>query len=104
MDIFYRIPSIPPPLLPATRAGLRILSIDGRCRASFDPDDVQRLLQPTAWLNDVCINGCARLLQDFLAKDPLAQNCSILSTFVLPVHREGATDDQLWNHVKRDCF
>jgi hypothetical protein len=108
----YRVPDIPPPLSPTitraglriTRAGLRTFNINGRCQASFDPDDLQRLLQPTAWLNDVCLNGYARLLQNFLAKDPLAQDCSILSTFVLPKHRQKTTDDQLWNHVKRDRF
>lgn len=105
MDIFYRVPDIPLPLSPTiTHAGLRTLIINGHCRASFEPDDLQRLLHPTAWLNDVCINGCARLLQNFLAEDPLAQGCSILSTFVLPKHRQQTTDDQLWNHVKRARF
>jgi hypothetical protein len=37
--------------------------------------------------------GAPRLLQDFLAKDPLAQDCSILSTFVFC--REGAPISKL---------
>lgn len=63
----------------------------------FAPNDIQRLSNPTALLNDVCINEGAALLQFlFCAGDNNARHYAILSTFVLPRVRSYCSDAELW--------
>ncbi|KAG2739058.1 hypothetical protein P692DRAFT_20756820 [Suillus brevipes Sb2] len=58
----------------------------------FEPRDISFLTRPTAFLNDVCINGCAILLQ----MDTPNPTVAIFSTHDLPRIRYNAADDILW--------
>jgi Ulp1 family protease len=83
----------------------RILRRDGLPTVQFRPQDLEILNNPTALLNDVCINGGAALLQHlFSAKTlPLAmhsQRCALFSTFDLVQIRSEASDDDLWHNVR----
>jgi hypothetical protein len=81
----------------------------GLSNSMFDPSDINRLLSPRELLNDVCINGCAALLQcQFSASTcpqaEYSQCCAILSTFDLPRARYKASDQDLWRHLKRSSY
>lgn len=78
-----------------------------RFSVSFQQGDIGRFVNPTALLNDECLNGGGLLLQTQLAR--LAEDNShgfdartvaILSTHDLVRVRYGASDDQLWRNVK----
>lgn len=66
----------------------------------FEPRDISFLASPTAFLNDVCINGCAVLLQMDMPNSDVA----IFSTFDLPRIRYHATDDMLWRNTRWTCY
>lgn len=61
----------------------------------FEPRDISFLTRPTAFLNDVCINGCAILLQMDMPNPTVA----IFSTHDLPRIRYNAADDILWRNT-----
>lgn len=61
----------------------------------FEPRDISFLASPTAFLNDICINGCAILLQMDISNPTMA----IFSTHNLPRIRYNATDDMLWRNT-----
>ncbi|KAG1864624.1 hypothetical protein C8R48DRAFT_601821 [Suillus tomentosus] len=66
----------------------------------FEPRDISFLASPTAFLNDVCINGCAVLLQMDMPNSDVA----IFSTFDLPRIRYHATDNMLWRNTHWTCY
>jgi Ulp1 family protease len=75
----------------------------------FEPSDINRLISPQELLNDVCINGCARLLQhEFSASTyPRAEHsrrCAILSTFDLPRVRYKCSDKDLWRNLQCSSY
>ncbi|KAG0697549.1 hypothetical protein DFH29DRAFT_1003608 [Suillus ampliporus] len=61
----------------------------------FEPRDIGFLAHLTAFLNDVCINGCAVLLQ----KDMPNPAVAVFSTYDLPRIRYNAADDMLWRNT-----
>ncbi|KAG1867477.1 hypothetical protein C8R48DRAFT_771969 [Suillus tomentosus] len=63
-------------------------------RQIFEPRDISFLASPTALLNDVCINGCAILLQMAISNPTVAT----FSTHDLPRIRYNATDNMLWRN------
>ena len=83
----------------------RILCRDGLPTIQFGLEDLEILINPTALLNDVCINGGAALLQHLLSVKNLpsamhSQRCALFSTFDLLRIRSGASDDDLWRNVE----
>ena len=83
----------------------RILRRDGMPTIQFGPRDLEILNNPTALLNNVCINGGAALLQHLFSANTLpsaahSQRCALLSTFELVRIRSGVSDDDLWRNVK----
>ncbi|KAG2139317.1 hypothetical protein DEU56DRAFT_735682 [Suillus clintonianus] len=70
-------------------------SMGGFPQQVFEPRDISFLASPTAYLNDVCINGCAVLLQIDIPNPTVA----IFSTHDLPRIRYNAADDILWRNT-----
>ncbi|KAG0695573.1 hypothetical protein DFH29DRAFT_984921 [Suillus ampliporus] len=70
-------------------------SMGGFPQQVFEPRDISFLASPTAYLNDVCINGCAVLLQIDIPNPTVA----IFSTHDLPCIRYNAADDILWHNT-----
>jgi hypothetical protein len=71
----------------------------------FEQADTSLLASPTAWLNDVCINGGALLLQGHLSSSTSlyaqhSQQCAVLSSFDLLRIRYNRSDDDIWNHTR----
>ncbi|KAG1779269.1 hypothetical protein EV702DRAFT_1195245 [Suillus placidus] len=77
---------------------------DGFPHQVFDPRDQSLLAQPTAHLNDTCINGCAALLHSEILTSSHKQPCAILSTHDLPHIRYNASDDILWRNTSWTSF
>src|SRR5277367_294105 len=74
----------------------RILyGMDGAANTTFDSGDVARFRSHTTWLNDVCINGGAALLQRLFITYPSSQRYALLSTFDVPRVRYKTSDDEL---------
>ena len=76
---------------------------DGLPSKHFDPIDLKRL-QPTKMLNDVCINGCAALLQEHFSSlengtTTFSRRCAIFSTYDLPRVRYQGYEDGLWRNT-----
>lgn len=74
-------------------------------RFSMYPDSIRLLFNPESWLDDVCINACAGLLQDFLSPPQLPSSdasraCAIFSTHDLVRLRLNATDEYFWGQVQ----
>lgn len=74
-------------------------------RLSMYADSIRLLSDPNAWLDDVCINGCASLLQNFLSAPQLPSSeaskaCAIFSTHDLVRLRQNTPDDYFWRQVK----
>ena len=72
------------------------------CRL-FTPEDVVILANPTGCLNDVCINGCIRLLFS-LIKPSGADHFAIFSTHDLLRIQHDACDDSLWRGTRHAMF
>ncbi|KAG1842228.1 hypothetical protein F4604DRAFT_1884792 [Suillus subluteus] len=77
---------------------------DGFPHQVFDPRDQSLLAQPTAHINDTCINGCAALLHSEILTSSHEQPCAILSTHDLPRIRYNASDDILWRNTSWMSF
>ncbi|KAJ7206085.1 hypothetical protein GGX14DRAFT_551559 [Mycena pura] len=81
-----------------------IPSLDARPNLKIDSDDLNRLRQPTRWLNNFCVNGVAAAFQ-VLFGDPASATashvarCAALSTLDLHRVRYNATDAVLWHHL-----
>ncbi|KAG1879878.1 hypothetical protein F4604DRAFT_1923085 [Suillus subluteus] len=69
---------------------------DGFPYQVFEPRDQSFLAQPTARLNDTCINGCAALLYSEILMNSHVWPCAIFSTHDLPRIRYKASDEILW--------
>jgi hypothetical protein len=68
----------------------------------FHAEDIDRLVSPTALLDDICLNGCAALLHyEF---DPTPGRFAVLSTYTLQLIRRDASDDELWRNTKRTKY
>jgi hypothetical protein len=82
---------------------------NGHTRFHFDERELKILSTPTAWLNDVCINGGATLLHNLLSAPTLpsavhSQRCALLSSFDLVHIRSDASDDVLWRSVCHSLY
>ncbi|KAG2111091.1 hypothetical protein DEU56DRAFT_936200, partial [Suillus clintonianus] len=77
---------------------------DGFPLQVFDSRDQSFLAQPTACLNDTCINGCAALLYSEIRMNSRARPCAILSTHDLPRIRYNASDEILWRNTSWTSF
>ncbi|KAG1879476.1 hypothetical protein C8R48DRAFT_767734 [Suillus tomentosus] len=89
------------PIMVSDRVTTRVTSSTGPLPCQeFEPRDISFLASPTAFLNDVCINGCAVLLQMDMPNSDVA----IFSTFDLPRIRYHATDDMLWRNTRWTCY
>ncbi|KAF4568584.1 hypothetical protein EYR40_010011 [Pleurotus pulmonarius] len=64
-------------------------------------ESIKLLASPDAWLNDVCINGCAELLQRLFTSmfSETAQSCAIFDTHDLVRVHSNVTDNCLWEYV-----
>ncbi|KAG2156682.1 uncharacterized protein EDB93DRAFT_1238950 [Suillus bovinus] len=70
----------------------------------FDARDQSFLAQPTARLNDTCINGCAALLYSEILATSQMRPCAIFSTHDLPRIRYNASDEILWRNTAWTSF
>lgn len=72
----------------------------------FRPVDISILATSTSCINDICINGCARLLHWALGQvtPNTTARCAIMSTYDLPCLRQGADDEQLWLSVQETSY
>ncbi|RDB29776.1 hypothetical protein Hypma_013855 [Hypsizygus marmoreus] len=75
----------------------------------FDKRELEILSHPTARLNDVCLNGGAALLQDFLShpsheSSRYSQSCAIFTTFDLNMVRCVASYDQMWRRTSASMY
>ncbi|KAG1887308.1 hypothetical protein F4604DRAFT_1917113 [Suillus subluteus] len=77
---------------------------DGFPYQVFEPRDQSFLAQPTARLNDTCINGCAALLYSEILTNSHVQPCAIFSTHDLPRIRYKASDEILWRNTAWTSF
>ncbi|KAG1775772.1 hypothetical protein EV702DRAFT_1198975 [Suillus placidus] len=77
---------------------------DGFPRQVFDSRDQSFLAQPTACLNDTCINGCAALLYSEILMSSRVRPCAILSTHDLPCIRYNVSDEILWRNTSWTSF
>lgn len=81
-----------------------VANLDGRRRLTIEPGDLDRLRQPTRWLNNICLNGVARALLD-LYRDPTtstsahAARCAVLSTLDLHQVQYNTSDAVMWHHL-----
>lgn len=64
-------------------------------------ESIKLLATSNAWLDDVCINGCAELLQRFFSSlfSEASKSCAIFDTHDLVRVRSSVTDDCLWDYV-----
>ncbi|KAG1735673.1 uncharacterized protein EDB91DRAFT_1348200 [Suillus paluster] len=92
----FRAPSQDSHVIVAGQVATRVRpSMGGFPQQVFEPRDISFLASPTAYLNDVCINGCAMLLQIDIPNPIVA----IFSTHDLPRIRYNAADDILWRNT-----
>ena len=68
-------------------------------KIDFQLSDIQRFVSPTAWLNDVCINDGAKLLQLHLNTSQ-SDMVAIISTLALPTLEDGA----LWRTTQHSVY
>jgi hypothetical protein len=68
-------------------------------KIDFEPSDIQRFASPTEWLNDVCINDGAILLQLHLNTSQ-SDMIAIISTLALPTLK----DDSLWRIARHSTY
>ena len=85
-------------MIPAHTTHPRRLQLEHRV-VDFSPSDIQRLKSPTAWLNDVCINDGAALLQSHLGSSHF-DRIAIISSLAIPT----LNDDTLWRVTRRSAF
>ena len=88
-----------------TRVSHTLHRSNGLPSIQFSSREIDILSDQRAWLNDVCINGSAALLQNFFSAPTApsfvhSHRCAILSTFVLVNIRKNAANDALWDLVK----
>lgn len=78
-------------------------ALKGFFQVSFEVADIQLLSSPTAWLNDICLNGCIPVLSADI--HPVnADHFAIFSTFDLHRIRYNASDHVLWQTMKHTSF
>jgi Ulp1 family protease len=74
----------------------------------FEASDLRRLDSRQALLNDICVNGIAKLLQEIYVRDPAhchqSKRCAIFSTHDLVRIRYKASDKDLWRAVSKTDF
>jgi Ulp1 family protease len=68
-------------------------------KIDFELSDIQRFASPTEWLNDVCINDGAILLQLHLNTSQ-SDMIAIISTLALPTLK----DDSLWRIARHSTY
>ena len=66
---------------------------------SFSPRDLNRFLQPYAWLNDECLNGGSQAILRHFGASHAGVDPALFSTWVIPTHLSG-DDDALWRHSR----
>ena len=70
-------------------------SADHNRNISFSIEDLNRFHQPTAWLNDDCINGGSQTILRHFGIAQSSGNVALFSTWVYTSHLGGG-DDALW--------
>ncbi|KAG6369442.1 hypothetical protein JVT61DRAFT_14860 [Boletus reticuloceps] len=75
---------------------------DGFNSVAFDTVAINRLISPTALLDDTCINGCAALL--YSEFNPRPRDVLVISSYIMQFIRQGASDDVLWRNTKRTKY
>ncbi|KAG2053155.1 hypothetical protein BDR06DRAFT_1054409 [Suillus hirtellus] len=89
------------PIMVSDRVTTRVTSSTGPLPCQeFELRDISFLASPTAFLNDICINGCSVLLQMDMPNSDVA----IFSTFDLPRIRYHATNNMLWRNTRWTCY
>lgn len=68
---------------------------DSQLGIHFTARDIKRLFDPTAWLNDVCINDGSRLLFELFAPN----NVSLFNSFTLYI--AGSKEDSAAEKLKK---
>ncbi|KAG9309294.1 hypothetical protein JVU11DRAFT_10781 [Chiua virens] len=76
---------------------------NGFLKVIFDIDAIKLLRSPTAWLDDICINGCISLLFATIPPDNW-NDFAVFSTHDLPRIRYNATDEVLWRCTRHTSF
>ena len=85
-------------MIPIVTSHSRRLQLEHR-KIDFSPSDIQRFASPTVWLNDVCVNDGAALLQSHLSATQSDQ-ITIISTLALPTLDDGT----LWRTTWRSAY
>jgi len=85
-------------MIPVHTTHPRRLQLEHRV-VDFSQSDIQRLKSPTAWLNDICINDGAALLQSYLGGSQ-SDTIAIISSLVISTLGDGA----LWRVTYRSAF
>ncbi|KAI0710611.1 hypothetical protein C8Q76DRAFT_624385 [Earliella scabrosa] len=72
----------------------------------FAPADVERLRNPSSWLNDDCINGCIQLLLRYFGGAATTHgNPAFISSFAMSQQRSNkATDESYWRNYHTSRF
>ena len=65
----------------------------------FSPHDLNKFLQPYAWLNDECINGGSQAILRHFSSARAPSHTSLFSSWVITTHLSG-DDDALWRHSR----
>lgn len=74
-------------------------------RIEFELREIEIMSSRTALLNNVCLNGIAKLLLDRFASPvdtawQSSRRCALFDTYHLPMARYKATDDNLWRRTQ----
>ena len=106
MDCSQALPKLPRPIATTPNTTLVLPHPDPTCREiTFSPEDIARIRDPCAWLNDDCVNGCAQLLAlHFGMTNVDGGHPTINSSFAMAQQRDGQSlDDGVWrvNHRTR---
>ena len=91
----------PPPDMPERADKSRTIhrTIQDNRDITFSPHDLNRFLQPHAWLNDECINGGSQAILRHFGSSHAGVDPALFSTWVIATHLSG-NDDALWRQCR----
>ena len=74
----------------------------------IDQNDLRRLQDPQALLNDTCLNSSASVIHLTLLSDhqtrPAASKCTVLSTYVMQCIQTRWTNKEVWRNTKSNLY
>ena len=74
----------------------------------FDYQDIQKLSQARAMLNDTCLNGCAAVLKYILDQDPSishnSRRCALFTSHDLVRVQYNAKDQEFWRFMAPSAY